>query len=69
MQYMIVISCQHFQTTALKPLGWLKPNYMWSLHGVGEQKFIPKVWVPKMAAMPICGKNTSKIFFSGPNGR
>ena len=36
---------QHFQTTSLKPLGQLKPNYMWRLHEIGEQKFVHNVWV------------------------
>ena len=36
---------QHFQMTSpLKPLCRLKSNYMWSLHGVVEQKFVCKVW-------------------------
>ena len=33
--------CQHFQTSSpLKPLGWLKPNFIWSLLGTGERKFV-----------------------------
>ena len=32
---------QQFQTSSpLKPLGQSKPNFMWSLLGKGEQKFI-----------------------------
>ena len=31
----------HFQTSSpLKPLGQSKPNFMWSLLGKGERKFI-----------------------------
>ena len=30
----------HFQTSSLKPLGQSKPNFMWSLLGKGEQKFV-----------------------------
>ena len=38
--------CQHFQTSSpLKPLGWLKPNFMWSLLGMGERKFVQMVQV------------------------
>ena len=37
---------QHFQTSSpLKPLGRLKPNFMWSLHGMGERKFVQTVQV------------------------
>ena len=38
--------CQHFQTSSpLKPLDQLKPNFMWSLHGMREGKFIQIVQV------------------------
>ena len=30
------VCCQHFQTSPLKPLGRLKPNFMWSLLRKGE---------------------------------
>ena len=30
----------HFQTSPLKPLGQSKPNFMWSLLGEGERKFV-----------------------------
>ena len=34
-------SVHHFQSsTSLKPLGHLKPNFMWSLLWKGERKFI-----------------------------
>ena len=34
-------SVHHFQrSSSLKPLGQSKPNFMWSLLGKGEQKFI-----------------------------
>ena len=32
-------------TSPLILLSQLKSNYMWSLHGVGEQKFVHNVWV------------------------
>ena len=32
--------CQHFQTASpLNPLGQLKPNFTWNLHGMGEPKY------------------------------
>ena len=37
---------QHFQMCSpLKPLGWMKPNFMWRLLGMGERKFIQTVQV------------------------
>ena len=42
----VYVCCKHFQTSSpLKPLGWLKPNFMWSLLGSGEQKFVQRVVV------------------------
>ena len=36
-----VVVRSHFQTSSpLKPLGQSKPNFMWSLLGKGERKFI-----------------------------
>ena len=29
--------CLCFQISSLKPLGQLKPNFMWNLHGIGEE--------------------------------
>ena len=38
--------CQHFQTSSpQKPLGRLKPNFIWSLLGTGERKFVQTVLV------------------------
>ena len=38
--------CQRFQTSSpLKPLGRLKPNFMWSSLWMGEQKFLQMVLV------------------------
>ena len=37
----VVVVRPHFQTSsALKPLGQSKPNFMWSLLGKGEPKFV-----------------------------
>ena len=33
-------SVHNVQTSFLKPLGQSKPNFMWSLLGKGEQKYI-----------------------------
>ena len=48
--------------TSLKVLGWLKPNYMWSLCEMWNESLC----VAKMANMPvyIYGKNPLKILFS-----
>ena len=36
----------HCQTSApLKPLGQMKPNLIWNLHGLGERKFVQMVLV------------------------
>ena len=49
---------QHFQTSfPEKPQCQWKPNFMWSLSGTGEQKFVQ---MTKMAAMPMYGKNMKK---------
>ena len=40
------VVCQHFQTSfPLKPLGQLKPNFIWSNLGMGERKFLQMVQV------------------------
>ena len=54
------ITCQHFKTSSpQKSLGQLKPNFIWSLHGLGEKKVCSNSpgHMTKMAAMPIYGKN------------
>ena len=53
---------QHFQTSSpLKPLGQLKPYFMWSLSWLGQRKF---VHLTKMAVTSIYGKHPSNICFS-----
>ena len=53
---------QYFQTSfPQRPLGRLKPNLMWSLLRMGEQKFVQMVQVTKMATMPIYGKTLKNI--------
>ena len=66
--YMCVCVCQHFQTS-LKTLGRLKPNFIWSLFGTGERKFVQTVLViwPRWPPCPYMVK-TLKIFFSGTKG-
>ena len=40
------VCCQYFQTSSSqKPLGRLKPNFIGSLHGMGERKFVQTVLV------------------------
>ena len=56
--------CMSTFSTPLKPLGRLKPNFMWSLYGTGKRKLFKSYSGPghmtKMAAMPICGKKNLK---------
>ena len=50
-----VTRIQHFQTSfPEKLLGWLKPNFMWSLNGMGEEEFVQMVRVtwPKWPPCP-----------------
>ena len=52
---MCVCVCHHFQTSSpLKPLGRLKPNFIWSLPGTGERKFVQMVLViwPRWSPCP-----------------
>ena len=50
-------------TSPLKLLGQLKPNYMWSLHGVGKQKFVHNVWVtwPRWPPCPYMAKTFENL--------
>ena len=45
-----------------KLLGWLKPNFMWSLHGMGNESEYTNglCHMTKMAAMPINGTNLKR---------
>ena len=64
-----VTQIQHFQTSfPEKLLGWLKPNFMWSLSGMGAQKFVQigPGRMAKMADMPIYGKNMKNSFSLEP---
>ena len=59
-----VYVCQHFQTSSpQKPQGRLKPNFMWSLLGTEERKFVQTVLVtwPRWPPCPYAIK-TLKIF-------
>ena len=54
------LSCDSsYQTSSLKPLGWLKPNFIWSLLGMGGTKVCSNGLghMTKMAAKPIYCKN------------
>ena len=62
------VVCQHFQTSSpLKPLGRLKPKFIWSLLRMGERKLVQMVQVtrPRWSPCPYMVK-TLKIF-SGTN--
>ena len=55
---------QYFQTSSLqKPLGRLKPNFMWILLGTGERKFVQMVLVtwPRWPPCPYIFKTKSNI--------
>ena len=57
-----VYVCQHFQTSSpQKPLGKSKSNFIWSLHGIGERKFVLLVQVT-WSIWPPCPYMV-KIFF------
>ena len=44
--YVCMYVCQHFQTSSpLKPLGTLKPNFMWSFLGMGRDSILRIPWV------------------------
>ena len=46
-----------------------KPDFIWSLHGLGERKFVWGVWVTWPRWPPgLYGKNSLKIFFFGTKG-
>ena len=55
--------CQHFQTSSLKPLGRLKPNFIWSLLGMWEWKFIQTVLVtwPRWPPCPYMVKTLKNL--------
>ena len=57
--------CQNFPTSSLKPLGRLKTNFMWSLLGIEERKFVQTVRVT-WSRWPPCPYmiKTLNIFFS-----
>ena len=59
-----VVRPQFQRSPSLKPLGQLKPNFMWSVLRKGERG---PGHMTMMAAMPIYGKNHKKIF-SGTGG-
>ena len=61
-----VAQIQHFQTSfPEKPLGRLKPNFIWSLDGGVERKFVQMVQVTWPRWLPCqYGKKHEKFFFS-----
>ena len=63
----MVTQIQHFQTSfAQKQLGRLKPNLIWSLHGMWGMKVCPTV--PGHMTMPIYGEKLQKSSSSEPRG-
>ena len=57
-------------SSPLKPLGWLKPNFIWSLLWKGEWKFVKMVQVtwPRWPPCPY-GKTLKKSSFLEPKSR
>ena len=55
------------RSSSLKQLGQSKPNFISSIYGKGEPMCLQVIQV-KMAAMPIYGKNPSKVFYSRTGG-
>ena len=67
-----VYVCQHFQTSSpQKPLGQSKSNFIWSLNGMGERKFIQLVQVtwPRWPPCPNMVKTFKKSSSPEPKGR
>ena len=58
------LPCTHFQTSSpQKPLGRLKPNFMWSLLGTTERKFVQTVLVtwPRWPPCPFMVKTLKNL--------
>ena len=55
-------SVHPFQRSSPKPLGQSKPDFMWSLHGSGERKFVRGSWVtwPRWPPCPYMVKALQK---------
>ena len=63
-RYASVVHCRHFQTSSPpKPLGRLKPNFMWNLLGMGEEKFVQMVQViwPRWPPCPYVVKTLKNL--------
>ena len=61
-----VTQLQHFQTSfPSKPLDRLKLNFMWSLHGIWEQKFIQMIQLtgPMWLPCPYMVKTLNNLLF------
>ena len=65
-------SIHHFQrSSSPKQLGQSKPNFMWSLHGSGERKFVRGVWItwPRWPPCPYMVKTLQKSASPEPKGQ
>ena len=65
-------SIHHFQrSSSPKPLGQSKPNFMWSLHGSGEWKFVWGIWVTwtRWPSCPYMVKTLQKSSSLEPKGQ
>ena len=67
----VLYVCQHFQTSPQKPLGESKSNFIWSLHGMGERKFVQLVQItwPRWPPCPYMLKKFKKSSSLEPKGR
>ena len=62
----------HFQrSSSRKPLGLSKPNFIWSLSGMEEHKFVREVWVtwPRWPPRPYMVKTLQKSSSPEPKGQ
>ena len=62
----------HFQrASSPKPFGLPKPDLLWSLSGMGEQKFVRRVWVtwPRWPPCPLMVKPLQKSSSPEPKGQ
>ena len=44
--------CMYVQISSLKPLGQLKPNFMWDRHGIGEESLFK--WSRSFVVLHYC---------------
>ena len=50
----------YFQISSLKPLGQLKPNFTWNLHGIGEESLFK--WYRSFVVLHYCQPPGAGVF-------